>query len=84
MWRLPDLSATTPVWAMIVLTDITSTRRMEQVRSDFVANVSHELRSPLSALLGFIETLRGPASNDPEASARCPDKRVTATFVGSE
>ena len=70
MWRLPDLNAKSPVWAMIVLSDITSTRRMEQVRSDFVANVSHELKSPLSALLGFIETLQGPARNDPEASAR--------------
>ena len=70
MWRLPDLNAKSPVWAMIVLSDVTSTRRMEQVRSDFVANVSHELRSPLSALLGFIETLQGPASSDPEASAR--------------
>jgi len=70
MWRLPDLTKKSPVWAMIVLTDVTSTKRMEQVRSDFVANVSHELRSPLSALLGFIETLQGPASSDPEASAR--------------
>ena len=68
MWRLPDLNAKSPVWAMIVLSDVTSTRRMEQVRSDFVANVSHELRSPLSALLGFIETLQGPASSDPAAS----------------
>ena len=70
MWRLPDLTAKSPVWAMIVLSDVTSTRRMEKVRSDFVANVSHELRSPLSALLGFIETLQGPARSDPEASAR--------------
>ena len=44
MWRLPDLNAKSPVWAMIVLSDVTSTRRMEQVRSDFVENVSHELR----------------------------------------
>lgn len=40
MWRLPDLMKKSPVWAMIVLTDVTSTKRMEQVRSDFVANVT--------------------------------------------
>ncbi len=70
MWRLPDLMKKSPVWAMIVLTDVTSTKRMEQVRSDFVANVSHELRSPLSVLLGFIETLQGSARNDVEAQVR--------------
>ncbi len=36
----------------------------EQLRSDFVANVSHELRSPLTAMIGFIETMRGPARDD--------------------
>jgi len=40
------------------------------MRADFVSNVSHELRSPLSSLLGFIETLRGPARDDAEARAR--------------
>ena len=40
------------------------------MRADFVANVSHELRSPLTSLLGFIETLRGPARDDPAARER--------------
>ncbi len=40
------------------------------MRSDFVANVSHELRSPLTSLRGFIETLEGAARNDPAARAR--------------
>jgi two-component system phosphate regulon sensor histidine kinase PhoR len=49
---------------MLVLRDETRARRAEQTRADFVANASHELRSPLSALIGFIETLRGAASED--------------------
>ncbi len=44
--------------------DISHVVEAEQMRSDFVANVSHELRSPLTALNGFIETLKGPAKND--------------------
>ena len=41
----------------ILLLDMTSQRNLEKVRRDFVANVSHELRSPLTSLVGFIETL---------------------------
>lgn len=70
IWRLPDLKSVGPAWAMLVLRDITETKKAAQMRADFVANVSHELRSPLSSLLGFIETLRGPARDDPEASDR--------------
>ena len=51
-------------------TDITHLREAEEMRRDFVANVSHELRSPLTAVLGFVETLRGPARNDAEARDR--------------
>lgn len=70
IWRLPDLKSVGPAWAMLVLHDITESKKAAQMRADFVANVSHELRSPLSSLLGFIETLRGPARDDPEASDR--------------
>ncbi|HET6467226.1 MAG TPA: ATP-binding protein [Geminicoccaceae bacterium] len=40
---------------------------IERIRSDFVANASHEIRTPLAAIHGFIETLRGPARDDPAA-----------------
>ena len=70
IWRLPDLKSPGPAWAMLVLRDITETKMASQMRADFVANVSHELRSPLSSLLGFIETLRGPARDDRKASDR--------------
>jgi two-component system phosphate regulon sensor histidine kinase PhoR len=55
---------------MLVLRDETRAKRAEQSRADFVANASHELRSPLSALIGFIETLRGAASEDAAARDR--------------
>ena len=40
------------------------------MRADFVANVSHELRTPLAAITGFIDTLQGPARDDPAARER--------------
>lgn len=70
VWRLPDLKSPGPAWAMVALHDVTAAKKAAQLRADFVANVSHELRSPLSSLLGFIETLRGPARDDPEATER--------------
>ena len=51
----------------IVLRSLTEQKRLEQLRSDFIANASHELRTPLASVAGFIETLRGPARNDPAA-----------------
>jgi signal transduction histidine kinase len=56
--------------AVALLSDVTAIRRLEQMRIDFVANVSHELRTPLAALTGFIETLQGPAHDDPAARER--------------
>ncbi|MEM6619768.1 MAG: ATP-binding protein [Pseudomonadota bacterium] len=50
--------------------DVSHILEAEQMRSDFVANVSHELRSPLTTLVGFIETLQGHARNDREATTR--------------
>ncbi|MEM0947642.1 MAG: ATP-binding protein [Pseudomonadota bacterium] len=58
-------------WGILVtFVDTTDLQEAGQMRRDFVANVSHELRSPLTALMGFIETLRGPARDDPAARDR--------------
>ena len=56
--------------AVLVFHDITAEKMADQMRADFVANVSHELRSPLSALVGFIETLQGPAQGDKAAQEK--------------
>ncbi len=58
---------------LIALEEVTAARNAEQIRADFVANVSHELRSPLTSLVGFIETLRGPARDDEAAQDRFLD-----------
>lgn len=50
--------------------DQTPMRRVEEMRADFVANASHELRTPLAALSGFIDTMQGPARDDPAARDR--------------
>lgn len=47
--------------AVIALADVTRLRRLESVRRDFVANVSHELKTPLTVVTGFAETLRDNA-----------------------
>ncbi len=57
-------------YVMMIFTDVTLSKESEKSRSAFVANVSHELRSPLTTLMGSIETLQGPAKNDPEAQVR--------------
>jgi len=50
----------------IVLEDVTELRHLENLRRDFVANVSHELKTPLTAIKAYAETLRLGAVNDPE------------------
>ena len=56
--------------ALIVLNDITRVKRLETVRQDFVANVSHELKTPITALKGCVETLTGTAHRSAEDDAR--------------
>jgi len=54
----------------LLLHDVTELWRTERLRADFVANASHEIRTPLATLVGAVETMLGPARNDPEAQQR--------------
>jgi two-component system phosphate regulon sensor histidine kinase PhoR len=56
--------------AVVVLHDITELRKLERVRRDFVANVSHEFRTPLTAIQGFAETLLAGAIDDSQNRTR--------------
>jgi len=56
--------------AVLVLHDITELRRLERARRDFLANVSHEFKTPLTAIQGFSETLLGGALEDSRNNRR--------------
>ncbi|MBN2572923.1 MAG: PAS domain-containing protein [Deltaproteobacteria bacterium] len=58
---------------VLVLFDVTETRRLETVRRDFVANVSHELRTPVAAVRSAAETLRMAVVQDPRAATQFID-----------
>lgn len=53
---------------LLVLQDVSAIRRLERMRSEFVANVSHELKTPIAAVKGFAETLLGGAVKDEETT----------------
>ncbi len=55
---------------LLFMRDLTEQRRLDQLRSDFIANASHEIKTPLASLLGFIETLQGAARYDENARDR--------------
>jgi PAS domain S-box-containing protein len=59
--------------AVLVMHDLTDTRRLETMRRDFVANVSHELKTPLTSISGYAETLLGDK----------PDAETTAHFLST-
>lgn len=51
---------------LVILYDLTDSRRMEQMQVDFVNNVSHELKTPITSIEGFSETLLDGAADDPK------------------
>ena len=59
-----------PSGALLVFHNITRLKQLENMRRDFVANVSHELKTPITSITGFVETLRDGAINDPEHASR--------------
>ncbi len=70
MWTDDDAPPVSARRSLIYIRDLTSEHRLEQMRADFIASASHELRTPIASLLGFIETLRGHARTDPEAQEK--------------
>ncbi len=66
---LPDLEGNRK-GVLFVLNDLTALRHLEVVRRDFVANVSHELMTPITLIKGFVETLQEGAAEDPEERGR--------------
>lgn len=67
---LRGAQAGTGIGALIVLHDVTRLKRLETMRRDFVANVSHELKTPITSIKGFAETLLGGAADNPEERRR--------------
>ncbi|HWR57875.1 MAG TPA: ATP-binding protein [Thermodesulfovibrionales bacterium] len=59
-----------PSGVVVTLHDITRLRRLEEMRKDFVANVSHEIKTPITAIKGFAETLLDGAIDDRENAGR--------------
>lgn len=54
---------------LLTIHDETETRRVEEIRREFVANVSHELKTPLAAIKGYAETVETAIEDDPQAAA---------------
>jgi two-component system phosphate regulon sensor histidine kinase PhoR len=58
------------IGAVIVLNDVTRLRRLENLRREFVANVSHELKTPITSIKGYVETLLDGALKNPQESEK--------------
>jgi two-component system phosphate regulon sensor histidine kinase PhoR len=59
-----------PMGALVVLHDVTRLKQLEGMRRDFVANVSHEIKTPITSIKGFVETLQDGAIDEPENARR--------------
>jgi PAS domain S-box len=61
------------IGSIVVIQDVTQIRKLEQMRSDFVSNVSHELKTPLTSIRGFVDTLKNGAVHQPDTAMRFLD-----------
>jgi two-component system phosphate regulon sensor histidine kinase PhoR len=66
-------AASQEIGVLVVLNDITRLQRLENLRRDFVANVSHELKTPITAIKGSVETLLGGAIEEADSAPRFLD-----------
>lgn len=67
------------IGVLIVLNDVTRMKKLEVIRRDFVANVSHELKTPITSIKGFLETLKEGAISDQENAVRFLDIAIKHT-----
>jgi two-component system phosphate regulon sensor histidine kinase PhoR len=58
------------IGTLLVIADVTRIRELENVRRDFVSNVSHEIKTPITAVKGFVETLLDGALDNPDDARR--------------
>jgi two-component system phosphate regulon sensor histidine kinase PhoR len=70
--RMRMVRARGNLWAdaVLVVSDVSTLKKLESMRRDFIANVSHELRTPLTSIQGFADTLLDGAGEDPAARER--------------
>lgn len=65
---------------VIVIRDITSFKKLEKIRTDFVANVSHEFKTPLAAIRGYAETLQDHGIRDQELAKKYVSRIINRTI----
>ncbi len=58
---------------LLIIDDVTKIKKLESIRSDFVSNVTHELKTPLTSIRGFIDTLKGGAIKEEAVANRFLD-----------
>lgn len=61
------------VGGVITLHNVTSVKKLEQIRTEFVSNVTHELKTPLTSIRGFVETLKDGAIEDTDVASKFLD-----------
>ena len=59
--------------SIILLSDITNMKKLENLRTEFVSNVTHELKTPLTSIIGFVDTLKNGAINDKKVAMKFLD-----------